>query len=249
MTQAAENPRKDLTLSIYRRDGCGTAAEIGVITQDITYGYSGTTPFYYSFTTTATSLRPLERTLMKSGSQYATRYLRCVDGKLSVLADFASQSQIPQPTVESLYGTPEKQCCALDPSSSPMLRDGTINPGGTESSSNGGSGNPNSQYATEVFWCVANCALGLLLGGAARASADWLRAPLTPLLLPHLSAGASTMSRCAASPTRPISSRAARRRASTQPPRSPPPSIRPILPRGSSRPPLKSAPTAPTRRR
>jgi len=168
VAQAAESPRKEeLTLSIYRRDDCGTAAEIGVISQDTMYGYTGTTPFYYSFTTTPTSLRPLERTLMKSSNQYATRYLRCVDGKFSILADFAGQIQIPQATVESLYGSPEKQCCALDTSSYPMLRDGTINPGGTESSSNGGSNNPNSQYKTEVFWCVANCVLGLLLGGGA----------------------------------------------------------------------------------
>ena len=134
--QGADDPgRREFTLTLYRRDTCGTAADIGVVHSNYQYVYdintvgnSGTsvTPPFSKIT----ALRPLARVLSRSAYP-GTRYLRCVDGKLSELANFTASPPVKLNTsvVAAGYGAAERPCCALDADSSPMYRNGTLNPG------------------------------------------------------------------------------------------------------------------------
>ena len=170
VTHAGEDPRNEaLTLSIYRK--CGTAKEIGVIAQNIINVNNGPT---FSLTQSATVLQPVEKTLIKGNdNEYATRHLSCINSDYSVLADFSVSpiTQIPPSIVAVNYGSAERTCCALEPSSSPLYRDGSINPGGlsayqeiSASSSRG----TYAQYMTEVFWCVTN--IGTAIGAPVAAN-------------------------------------------------------------------------------
>jgi hypothetical protein len=102
----------------------------------------------------ATALRPLQRVLSSSlNDAFRTRNLRCIDGKLSELLDYSASppTKVLQIDVEANYGSLERPCCALEDTSSPMYRDGTLNPGGITASSYGGGGKT-SKFPTEVFW-------------------------------------------------------------------------------------------------
>jgi len=160
--QGADSPgRREFTLTLYRRDTCGTAREIGVLDSQsyntLQSNFYNTYPGQSFPFTQATALRPLTRVLSSFASgygQYSTRNLRCVDGKLSELIDLSQSPpvKVAQSAVARNYGAAEQPCCALDAPSSPMYLDGTLNPGGTSASSYGDSSSTTAQFSTEVFW-------------------------------------------------------------------------------------------------